>query len=111
MKKAMAVIPLLLAIGCASFTTKQTDVSSYDIDRNTGKAWPRREITTRATARTFFEGKSALAQFKASQTDKTQSATVGTLTQETTATNLVPIVQAVAEGVVKGLGKTVVPVP
>jgi hypothetical protein len=106
--KKLLVIPLLL-VGCASFSTKQTDYS-YEYDAAKGKSYPVRKIYTKATARTFFEGKSQLAQFKASQTDKTQSATVGTLSQETTATNLIPIVEAVAEGVVKGLGKTVIPV-
>lgn len=62
--------------GCAQFTTTQTDVS------------PERTITTKATAWTFATSRSALANFKASQTDKTQSATVGALTQESSTTNL-----------------------
>lgn len=63
--------------GCARFTTTQTDVSYEN-----GK--PTRTVTTRAQATTLFEAKSALANFKASQTDKTQSASVGALNQEST---------------------------
>lgn len=67
---------LIVFPGCAQFTTTQTDVS------------PERTITTKATAWTFATSRSALANFKASQTDKTQSATVGALTQESSTTNL-----------------------
>jgi hypothetical protein len=65
------------ASGCARFVTVQTD-ASYE----NGKIV--RQITTRASAHTLFEGKSALAQFQATQTDKTQSAKVGSLNQEST---------------------------
>lgn len=82
--------------GCAHFTTTQTD-TSYE----QGK--PSRTITTRAKATTFFDSKSALSSFRASQTDKTQSATVGSLTQESSGTNVVNMFEAVARGVAAGL--------
>ncbi|MEI7733723.1 MAG: hypothetical protein WCO56_29430 [Verrucomicrobiota bacterium] len=63
---------LTLAAGCARFSTTQTD-TSYENGR------PAREITTHATASTIFAGKSVLANWKASQTDKTQGASVGNL--------------------------------
>jgi len=66
-----------LLTGCARFVTIQTDISYAE-----GK--PIRQITTRASAHTLFESKSSLAQFQASQTDKTQSAKVGSLNQEST---------------------------
>jgi len=62
--------------GCAQFTTTQTETS------------PERTITTRAAAWTFLTSRSALANFKASQTDKSQSAAVGSLVQESSTTNL-----------------------
>lgn len=74
----------LCLTGCASFVTIQTD-TSYE----NGK--PLRSITTKAKARTFFDAKSQLATFKASQTDKTQSAQVGGLTSETSGTNAVQV--------------------
>jgi hypothetical protein len=40
-----------------------------------------------ATATTLFESKSALANFKATQTDKTQSASVGSLEQQASVSN------------------------
>ena len=57
---------LVLAAGCARFSTTQQD-QSYDDE---GK--PIRAVSTRATASTFFAGRSALESWKSSQTDKTQ---------------------------------------
>jgi len=83
--------PLLLALlilsgalflftpGCARFTTTQTDLS---YDEKSGN--PLRSITTRASAATWWDSQSALGNFKATQTDKTQSATVGSLNQSST---------------------------
>lgn len=65
----------LSLVGCARFTTNQTD-ASYENGQIV------RQVTTKAQAVTVFEAKSALANFKASQTDKTQSASVGSLSQE-----------------------------
>jgi hypothetical protein len=81
---------LISAAGCARFSTTQTD-TSYD---NQGK--PTRSVTTKAKASTFGTSKSSLANFKASQTDKTQSAAVGALTQEASGTNAVAVIQGLA---------------
>lgn len=109
-----AVMTLLFVMvclsGCARFSTVQTDYT-YGYDAAKGKQYAIRKIRTKAAAATFFEAKSSLATWDAEQTDSTQGATVGNLNQEATSTNLAPIVEAVAEGVVRGLGKTVVPVP
>lgn len=86
---------ILLLAGCARFKTVQTDVS----DENTKI----RTITTRASAITFLAGKSSLASWKATQTDKTQGASVGGLEQEADAAKLAPMAAAIAEGVTKGL--------
>ena len=74
---------LVLTSGCASFTTDQKDTSE---DPKTGQS---RTITTRAKATTFIAGKSALANWKASQTDKTQGASVGSLSQESDSASFV----------------------
>jgi hypothetical protein len=78
-------IPILCALlslaGCSTFVTTQTDLS-------TNPDGTQRTITTKAKATTFWDSGSALANFKASQTDKTQSATVGSLNQFSTATNV-----------------------
>lgn len=75
-------IPLLA--GCARFGTVQKDIS---YDSTTGNKI--REITTKATGSTFFDAKSELAKWKASQTDKTQSAEVGGLSNLSSGTNAV----------------------
>ena len=99
--KKIIVITIAVAglAGCARFNTTQKDLSYEQ-----GK--PSREITTRATAYTFFAGKSSLATWKASQTDKTQGASVGNLSQEANAgTNLNSLVESVVSAAVKAAVK------
>jgi len=93
---SVLVFSVCLFSGCAHFSTTQTDIS-YE------NGQPTRQITTRAQANTFFDSKSALAQFKATQTDKTQSASVGSLTQEANGSNVVNLVESIARGVAAGL--------
>jgi hypothetical protein len=54
-----------------------------------------RTVTTRASAYTLFSAKSSLATWKASQTDKTQGASVGGLEMQG-ATNTAATIQALA---------------
>lgn len=93
--KPILLLSLLVLTGCSSFYTCQTD-SSYE------NGLIVRAVTTKAKARTFFDAKSALANFKATQTDKTQSAFVGGLNQETSGTNAIGLVEAVSAGATKG---------
>lgn len=87
----LTVTTVNLIIGCARFSTTQTDVSYEN-----GK--PLRTITTHAAATTLFEGRSSLANFKASQTDKTQGANVGALSQDSsTTTNTAASLNAIVE--------------
>ncbi len=67
----LVLIAALPLCGCAHFATTQTD------QRGTNNV-----ITTHATATTFFQAKSGLSNFKASQSEKTQSAHVGALSQD-----------------------------
>jgi hypothetical protein len=98
MKKTLiltTIAGVVLAAGCARFSTTQKDLS-YDGGEAT------REISTRATASTFFAGKSALASWKASQTDKAQGASVGNLALESNATtNVNSLVESVVSAAVK----------
>lgn len=71
MKRTLLLVAFLPLAGCAHFETTQID------QRGTNNV-----ISTKASATTFFQSKSALANFKASQSEKTQSATVGGLNQE-----------------------------
>lgn len=90
---AIGIILAGLATSCARFTTVQTDTS-------VGPDGTERTITTRAAASTFFASKSALANWKATQTDKTQGASVGSLTQETQEAQMLG---AVVEALVRAL--------
>lgn len=89
MKKLFAVIGFFSLIGCASYTTRQEDVS-YE-KGNTNAA---RTISTVVTVRTFFSAKSDLAKSAVVNTDKSQSSRVGSLSQQATndAANVLRIV-------------------
>lgn len=76
MKNILPLAAALLLSGCATYTTTQTDIS------------PERSITTKVSVRTFWDSDSQLANSKATQTDKSQSATLGTLNQTSTSTNI-----------------------
>lgn len=96
--KTLLIIPaLLLFVGCAHFTTTQTDMS-YE------KGQPIRQITTHASATTLFDAQSQLAKFKATQSDKTQSASVGSLNESSSGTNVVAALQAI-DGIVSHIAK------
>jgi hypothetical protein len=91
--------------GCATFTTDQKDISYEAITNGTRVASvPIREIRTRSTARAFWDAKSALASFKASQTDKTQGMTLGGLAMESSGTNAVQVLKEIKE-IVQSLPK------
>ncbi len=86
-------IGLVLLVGCARFSTTQTDISI-------GEDGTQRKITTKATATTFAASKSVLSQWKASQTDKTQGATVGGLEQQSESDKLVDaLVRALVQAI------------
>jgi hypothetical protein len=75
---------LLIGVGCARFSTTQTD--SRDGEKTT--------ITTKAASWTLFSSKSSLAKWKATQTEKSQGAEVGGLEQQG-GTNAVAVLQAI----------------
>jgi hypothetical protein len=86
----LCVLALALLPGCANFSTVQTDVSYESYTNGTRVvSVPARSITTRVSASTLGTSKSELAKFTALQTDKTQSAKVGNLAQQTSGTNAV----------------------
>lgn len=84
--KTLALLLILGAAltGCANYTTKQRDIS------------PDRTIETEVRVSTFWDSNSALANSKATQTDKSQSANLGSLSQESTSTNVVAELDRVA---------------
>lgn len=106
MKTILIAIVSIALCGCARFHTKQID-RSYEKQAIVGPVstfgnntvHPTREIITSVSAYTFFSASSELAKFKATQTDKTQSASVGSLNQSAeVSTNLVGLVNAISAG-------------
>ena len=97
------IILLFLLTGCATFKTDQLDQSVFATYEN-GQliSVETRTIRSRAKARAFFEGSSKLSGFKATQTDKTQSSSIGELNQQVSATNLTEIIKVTSEAAVKG---------
>lgn len=98
MKKLFFFLSVLVVVltGCSTFTVNQTDISTTLPDGT-----ETRTITSETKARTFFDAKSGLANFKTTQTDKTQSSSVGSLNQEASGSNAVNVVQAVTEAAVR----------
>lgn len=86
-----SLVAVVLLAGCARFSTSQTDKTLA----SDGK--PAKQTITKSSAFTLFTSKSQLANFKALQTDKTQSTSVGALTQESSGTNAVAALQAIGE--------------
>lgn len=86
MKRTIVAVMCVALCSCAHFTTKQTDERMED---GTTK------ITTKASAYTLFSSSSQLANFKATQTEKTQGAEVGSLNQQG-GTNTVATLEALA---------------
>lgn len=97
-KFILLAMMVLFSAGCSTFTTDQTD------ERINQKTGDKTTIRTRVKARTFWESKSALTNFKASQTERAQGATVGSLNQEVTATNAVQVLNAL-RGILEALPK------
>jgi hypothetical protein len=99
MKRIASLTFILLALtlgsGCASFRTVQTDVSSDG-------GVEERRVTTVTTATTFFASKAKLADLKTTNTDKTQSTTVGGVELQTDE-RLNETITAIAAGVAAGL--------
>lgn len=91
MKILCSTLLITFSLGCSSFSTHQTDVR--DGTKTT--------ITTKATARTFFDSKSNLAKWKAQQTEKSQGAEVGGLVQESSGTNAVNLIEAAVGAAVR----------
>lgn len=87
---ALVFVVGALCAGCSTFSTTQTD-TRYE----QGK--PSTEIRTVVKARTIWDSKSALASFVAQQTEKTQSAKVGSLSQESSGSNVVQLTGSALE--------------
>ena len=86
--RMLTLIGLLLLVGCARFNTKQYD------KRYNERGEMATEISTKATATALFSSKQ-LANWKASQTEKSQGATVGV--EQQGATNAIAALNAIAE--------------
>ena len=86
----------LLATGCARFTSTVTERTLPDgvIERVT---------VVRAT--TFFDSKSELAKLSSGQTDKSQKVSIGSLSQESSATNAVNLIESVVGAAVRAAVK------
>lgn len=92
MKQIITAILALWVSGCSSFRSVQTDM--------TDKAGVR-TVKTEVRARTLFDSKSELSKLTATTTEKTQRIGIGSLAQESSATNAVALIEAVVGAAVK----------
>lgn len=105
MKRIIAAVACLaLCAGCASFNTDQMDRRTKETFPD-GRIKETTEIRTQATARTAGDGNNALAKWKATQTEKSQGAEVGNLSQSSSTTNLTSALGHV-EGIIRALRPT-----
>jgi hypothetical protein len=88
--------------GCSTFRTTQED------SRTNEKTGETTTVKTSVSSTTFFDSRSALANFKATQTEKSQGAAVGSLNQESSATNTVNLIEGVVGAAVNAAVKSVV---
>ena len=87
---------LVLTTGCARFTSTVTERTLPD------------GVTERVTvvkAATLFDSKSELAKLSSGQTDKSQKVSIGSLSQESSATNAVTLVESVVGAAVRAAVK------
>lgn len=106
MKKLFPILGLVALMGCASYTTRQTDVSTtaenfYEEASTNSPPTTNsttRTITTLVKVRTFWAARSDLAKSAVVNTDKSQSSRVGSLSQVAT-NNLEQVVRIVIEKV------------
>lgn len=103
MKTITGLLVALAMTGCSAFKTIQEDT------RRNEKTGETTTVKTTVSATTFFDSRSALTAFKATQTDKSQGAAVGSLTQDAASTNVNRIVEAVVKAAVEGAVKSVTP--
>ena len=87
---------LVLATGCARFNSTVTERTLAD-----GSV----ERVTRVTAGTLFDSKSELSKLSSGQTDKSQKVSIGSLTQESSATNVVTLVESIVTAAVRAAVK------
>jgi hypothetical protein len=88
---ALLCVPVLAAsvmAGCARFKTTQVDERKNPNGEST-------TISTTVSASTLWTSRSQLANFKAAQTEKSQGASVGSLSQESSGTNTVRALEAI----------------
>ena len=98
MKHLLSVLAglLVLATGCARFNSTVTERTLAD-----GSV----ERVSRVTAGTLFDSKSELAKMSSGQTDKSQKVSIGSLTQESSGTNVVTLVESIVTAAVRAAVK------
>ncbi len=92
----LLAVLLVLATGCARFNSTVTERTLAD-----GSV----ERVTRVTAGTLFDSKSELSKLSSGQTDKSQRVSIGSLNQESSATNVVNLVESIVTAAVRAAVK------
>ena len=93
MKNTIVLVLIAIAVGCVSNVTDQTDES-------TSPDGTRHVKRTKTTANALLAGKQAIKGQRVSQSDKTQTASVGESSQESDAE---PLATALGKLAIKGL--------
>lgn len=97
LKTLILVASLLVASACARFKSEVTERVGPD-----GKTIER---VTVVKAGTLFDSKSELARLSSGQTDKSQKVSIGSLSQESSASNVVSFAESVVGAAVRAAVK------
>ena len=90
------LMPVGLVAGCSHFSSTVTERKLQD-----GST----ERVTRVNAGTFFDSKSELSKLTTGQTDKTQRVAIGSLSQESSGSNVVGFAESVVGAAVRAAVK------
>ena len=98
MTRSLLVLLTLVGLvaGCSRFSSTVTERKLQD-----GST----ERVTRVNAGTFFDSKSELSKLTTGQTDKTQRVAIGSLNQESSASNAVGLAESVVGAAVRAAVK------
>jgi hypothetical protein len=103
MKRLYLLATLSVLTGCATFSTSQSD-------EKTLPSGEREVVTTKVRATSFFAAQSSLAGWKASQSAKTQGASIAGLVVDSNAgTNVAAIAAAITKAAVDAAVKAAAP--
>lgn len=89
---------LLVCAGCSTFTIDQVEIAQDGTKKE-----------THIRGHTFWDSKNELHKMRTTSTDKSQGVSIGSVGQESSASNVVTAIKITFEGLANGAVKAIVP--